>query len=283
MKLNLQDVTICSADCINPQLAVRAIKQSMQVCDFGETIIFSDKLEVAASKVKFHEINKLNSRNHYSRFILKELHEYIQTPYVLLVQWDGYVIDASAWQSDYFKYDLIGAKWHWHKDGRTVGNGGFTLRSLKLLKAIASDQFPFLEDVNEDEQICRIYHDRLVSEFGIKFAPENIADKFSYERALPASPTFGFHGLFNIWRHLEDEEVISLLKELNPHVFNSVEFYELFLQYFILRKFEPLQALYKIVKVYRSTEQIFNRVLGITKDANLSKYLINLCEDIHKK
>jgi len=37
----------------------------------------------------------------------------------------------------------------------------------------------------------------LESDFGIRFAPPEIAARFAYERARPTAPTFGFHGLFN--------------------------------------------------------------------------------------
>ncbi|MGZ5147458.1 MAG: DUF5672 family protein, partial [Burkholderiales bacterium] len=146
-------------------------------------------------------IEVLNSRNDYSNFMLRQLPKHINTSYALIVQWDGYVVDASAWKPEFRDYDYIGARWTWFDDGMTVGNGGFSLRSQKLLRALRDPRFSIVPGVNEDELICRDYRRTLEREHGIRFAPESVADLFSYERTSPAGPTFGFHGLFNMWRH----------------------------------------------------------------------------------
>jgi uncharacterized protein DUF5672 len=196
MKLDLRDVTICAADCATPSLASRALCLSTALCDFGDAILFSDN-PPPSDRFRSARIERLNSRDDYSRFILKDLARFIATPFVLIVQWDGYVVEACAWNPRFREYDLIGAKWPWYGDGMSVGNGGFSLRSKRLLEAMSGDRCPFVPSVNEDEQICRLYRPRLVSEFGIRFAPESIADAFSYERTSPDAPTFGFHGLFS--------------------------------------------------------------------------------------
>jgi hypothetical protein len=41
----------------------------------------------------------LRSRVDYSQFILRQLPEPVDTPYLLIVQWDGHVIDTDAWTS----------------------------------------------------------------------------------------------------------------------------------------------------------------------------------------
>lgn len=187
--------------------------------------------------------NKIQSKTEYSRFVLKELCEHISTPYVLLVQWDGYVLDPRAWRPEFLHYDLIGAKWHWYKDGMTVGNGGFSLRSRRLLEAIRSSQFPFIPDSPEDDQICRVYQPELISDFGIRFAPEHIADIFSYECSTPEVSTFGFHGLYNMWRHVEDSEMISLSHQFTTNVLRSEQFSHLITKYLAMRKFPVFEQL----------------------------------------
>jgi hypothetical protein len=164
MKHSLDNVTICAIDCANPKLAIDAINKSIQECDFKEAIIFTDAKE-GAEKIKLIEIEKINNKDDYSNFILKELHNHIQTPYVLVVQWDGYVIDGRQWNSKFLDYDYIGAKWHWHKDGMNIGNGGFSIRSKKLLEIISRNEFPFISNMNEDDQICRFYRSKLEKEF----------------------------------------------------------------------------------------------------------------------
>jgi len=240
----LKDVTICAIDCANTNLASRAIDKSLLECSFGDAMLFSDICPVESSNKKWIEINKITEKNGYSHFVLKKLHEYIQTDFVLIVQWDGYVINGEKWDDEFYKFDYIGAPWYWHKDGMNVGNGGFSLRSKKLLVATSSNDNPFIENMNEDEQICRYYRSKLISNYSIAYAPEELAHKFSYERSLPNSPTFGFHGVFNMWRHLDDKELREFTHKLNPYIFHSIEYFELIFQYLMQRKFNAVEILY---------------------------------------
>ncbi len=136
---------------------------------------------------------RLGSKEAYSKFILKELYKYIDTPYALIVQHDGYVRNPEAWLNEFLEYDYIGATW-WYKDGKNVGNGGFSLRSKKLLELCAN--LPTNATHPEDHIICRDMRPYLESK-GIKFAPETLANQFSFEGYnQPGTYTnqFGFHG-----------------------------------------------------------------------------------------
>jgi hypothetical protein len=101
-----------------------------------------------------------------------------------------------------------------------------------------------------DVLICRTYRPTLEREFGIRFAPAAIADLFSYESHLPDLPTFGFHGCGNMWRHTEDKEMIELVSQLNPYVFETPHFVALFLNYFATRKFFPLEQIYRKMRLH---------------------------------
>jgi hypothetical protein len=273
MKHTLDDVTICAIDCVSPKLSIDAIKKSLCECNFKEAIIFTNTKE-CAEKIKLIEIEKINDKDGYSKFILKELHKHIQTPYVLVVQWDGYVVDGRQWDHKYLDYDYIGAKWHWHQDGMNIGNGGFSIRSKKLLEVISKNEFPFMSNMNEDDQICRYYRSKLEKEFFIKFPTEELADKFSYERTLPNFQTFGFHGLFNMWRYLNDDEMIDTANQFNPYIYHSIEYFELVLQYFMMRKFYPLMSLYSHIKSHCEKSEINEKILSLTNDLNFTKWFI---------
>jgi hypothetical protein len=277
--LDLRHVTLCAADCVNPALALGAMRRSMQSCDFGAAILFSDLPPDADGSIRRIRIPRLNSRDDYSRFILKDLVNFVETPFVLIVQWDGYVLEPRAWQERFTRYDLIGAKWYWHGDGMTVGNGGFTLRSRKLLETTASATFAFIDGVNEDEQICRLYRSRLEAAHGIRFAPEEVADAFSYERWLPDLPTFGFHGLFNMWRHVDDAEMMEIAAQFSPSVFLSTEFLELLAQYQLMRKFAPLRRLYSLSRRHVRAEDVRARLSALTghNDTYVAQF-IAVCE-----
>ena len=89
-------------------------------------------------------------------------------------------------------------QWHWHDDGMRVGNGGFSLRSRRLLEALQDPRIALADA--EDETICRTFRPLLEREYGIRFADESLADRFSFEAAYPVGRPFGFHGLFNFCR-----------------------------------------------------------------------------------
>src|SRR5512135_2007397 len=133
--LELPAVTLACVDTAHPELALRALRLSASRIRFARTLFLTDRThDVAGFEVR--PIAKLDSRAAYSQFVLKDLVRHIDTPYVLLVQWDGYVIDPSAWREDFLACDYLGAKWSWHGAKESVGNGGFSLRSRKLLLAL---------------------------------------------------------------------------------------------------------------------------------------------------
>ena len=88
----------------------------------------------------------------------------IKTPFVLFIEWDGYVIEPRAWHPSFREYDYIGAKWADDPaDGMRVGNSGFCLQSKRLLDALADPRFVPLENQNVDLLICRTYRPELLN------------------------------------------------------------------------------------------------------------------------
>jgi hypothetical protein len=196
--LNLPNVTLVCVD-DNYSRAKDAIKKCNDI-NFGAIKILSHIRELYIriganfnDGIEVENIDKLGSKEAYSNFIIKELHKYISTKYCLIVQHDGYVKNPEAWQNDFLNYDYIGATW-WYKDGMNVGNGGFSLRSKKLLELTAT--MPCTKTHPEDDIICREMRPYLESK-GVKFAPDSLANKFSFEGYYQPGTwdgQFGFHG-----------------------------------------------------------------------------------------
>lgn len=194
MAKKLQSVTLLVVDCQNYKGAVDAIKKSMEHCEFASVKLLTD-INIKVDGVDVVKIDPIKSKEEYSDFIIKKLNYFFQTEYVLVCQHDGYVLDGDCWDDEFLKYDYIGAPWL-YIDGKNVGNGGFSLRSKKLQHALATDDFISATDP-EDQAIGRLYRDYLIKKYDVSFAPEDLADKFSYELRQPAHPTFGFHGKFH--------------------------------------------------------------------------------------
>lgn len=191
-KLELPNVTLFILDNKNIAGAEHAIEQSTKNIAFGEVVYLSDI--------------DLNSKEEYSNFMVRDLANYVKTDFVLVIQADGFILNSAAWDNNFLNYDYIGAPW-WFNDKMNVGNGGFSLRSKKLLDLLANDH-TIKQTHPEDEIICRTYGEYLKSK-GIKFAPTSVAEKFSIEahglRDKEYKGQFGFHGFgvrFTKYPHL---------------------------------------------------------------------------------
>jgi hypothetical protein len=218
--LKLPNVALCAASSIAlPQIAlpqtIRALEISSKYIDFGESLLFSDNFyELSSSEIECRNIQKMRSIMDYSAFILRDLRNHIQTSHVLIIQWDGYVLDPTGWTDEFLDFDYIGAPWPQFKDAFVVGNGGFSLRSRRLLDACAHVLGEGKGGQAEDLLICRDSRLVLERDFGIRFAPQSLADRFSFERTPRKGHVFGFHGVFNMPDIMGEEAFICFYKEL---------------------------------------------------------------------
>jgi hypothetical protein len=251
----LSDVTVCAADSVSPELAGRALDLCTERCAFAEAILFSDV--PAAGNFRHVAIPRLTSLDDYSRFCLKEMGPHIRTSHALVVQWDGYVVDAAAWDKRFRTYDYVGAPIY--RDGRVVvGNGGFSLRSRKLLRALA--RLPAVPGINEDWTISEVLRPTLERDFGIRFAPPEMAARFSYEQRHPGKPTFGFHGQSNLFRHESDAEVLAIYDRLPETALMSLNGFGLIVMSLRADRRELAQALYARLRSTADPEAILRRL-----------------------
>lgn len=193
--LKLDRVTLICVDCLNYGAAISAMKKSMQQVEFARAVFLTD-IDIKVDGIETVIIPKINSKAQYSKFIIKDLWKCFHTDFCLVIQHDSWVLDASAWDDEFYNFDYIGAKWT-YTDGRNVGNGGFSLRSFELQNILHADDLIEICDP-EDAIISRLYRRHLEERWGMKFAPEEIADKFSFELTPAYQPTFGFHSFFHV-------------------------------------------------------------------------------------
>jgi len=193
--IELPQVTVIIVDTKNYAGAIHAIKKTLEQIKPAETIWFTDRYDFDLPGVTISPIAPIKSKADYSRFIIKGLWQSFKTSHCLVIQHDGYVINGSAWSDEFLKYDYIGAPWLYPDQDRNVGNGGFSLRSKELQIILTHEDVEIIEP--EDEIIGRLYRRWLEERWSVKFAPEELAHKFSYELHEPYGPTFGFHGGFH--------------------------------------------------------------------------------------
>lgn len=226
LRPDLPDVTLVAVTSVALNQTLGALRTSMRKVRFGSVLLLSDRPPegLAGSGIEWRPIHPLTSRADYSRFMLRELSGHIQTAHALCIQWDGYVVDGERWDRRFLDFDYIGAPWPHFHDGHNVGNGGFSLRSKRLLEACT--KLPQEAPGAEDVLIARVYRP-LLERQGMRFAPESLAREFSYERMSATGREFGFHGAFNLVRLLPPKNVLELFRNLEPTVLARGERWEL--------------------------------------------------------
>ena len=208
-------VTLVAVSDIKLKETIKALINSSLSLKKPRTILFSSKKinlnKKEASILEIVKIKKINSIKEYSNFIIYSLHKYINTSHIIIVQWDGFIINPSKWDLNFLKFDYIGAPFIPREDDKkycrdlnngfyTIGNGGFSLRSKRLLEAPSKyklvDNHKFT-NFHEDGFFC-VYHRSFLESKGYKWAPFEIANKFSIESPLSIKDLkdlpLGFHG-----------------------------------------------------------------------------------------
>ena len=189
--LKLDNVTLISLTSVKISETIKAMKYSMRGIKFADAILFTheDPPELPRD-IRLIKVDKMNNVDDYNRIMLFELYKYIKTEYVLIVQWDGYVVNPSKWDSAFLGYDYIGAPWPAELDFRDadgdlcqVGNG-VSLRSRRIMEYPDKTNMSWNPGENEDTYLC-CQHKVEIEQAGMKIAPFNIACRFSHERPIP--------------------------------------------------------------------------------------------------
>ena len=220
-KTSLPQVTLCAVDARSPALAVQALQRSMAQIDFARVVLFTNAWAAPAHLPGIEVIDSgpITSGAAYSQFVLRQLPAHVLTSHVLVTQWDGFVINAQAWTDEFLRVDYIGAVWPDQPAATGVGNGGFSLRSQRLLQAGLD---PRIEQVHpEDQMLCRDYRRLLETEHSVRFAPPALARRFAFENESPSAPTLGFHGPYNLPRVLDAATLAQYVEDLPDEFFRS--------------------------------------------------------------
>jgi hypothetical protein len=190
--LKLDSVSLVMIDTHCPELARLALQDTLAQVSFGKVLIFSPR-ELGIDGARHVHIGKWPSQTEYNEFLWHKLYRYLDTPYVLNIQWDAWVINADMWSDLYLDYDYIGAPWGYN-DGLNVGNGT-GIRSRRLLEFLHDnpDEFP-VPLQKEDDRLCRRYRPEL-EKHGFRWAPDWLAAQFSFENWRPSEDSrhFMFH------------------------------------------------------------------------------------------
>jgi hypothetical protein len=206
-KLDLQRISCVLVDGVDSNQSAKVLNHCSNLCDFHSVKLFSFEKPNVEYNHEFIQIKKFTYPE-YNRFLIKDLSSYINTDYVLIIQTDGFIVNINSWSDDFLKYDYIGAPW---VDGTLpnarVGNGGFSLRSKKFIERCSAPDI--LINSNQEDIVVCCTNKHLIEQSGLKYAPVEVAAKFSWGGDIPESQ--------RTWKdcfgaHCKIQEFLDLIK-----------------------------------------------------------------------
>lgn len=230
--MNLPNVTLVMIETREHELASLAIKECTDKVSFGEVLVFTDNLSAFGANL-FHwgvptrhiKVDDWPDKIGWSRYLWNNVAPYVHTSHMLVIQWDSWIKDAEMWRDEFLQYDYIGAPW-WYKEGKNVGNGGFSLRSTALMRYVRDhrQQFPCTTPI-DDDLLCRGYRPAL-EDVGFVWAPEKVAIDFAFECVRPdkTAKHFGFHACMNFPAVLEPKALLERTRLMlrSPYISHGV-------------------------------------------------------------
>ena len=214
-KLDLasRDITLVCASNFKMNETITAIRQCMYYCNFKKVKLFScltnREINKDLSDIELVKIDRMNNIQSYSKFMITQLNNYIDTKYILICQYDGFVVNINLWNDRFLDYDYIGAPtWHPYN----TGNGGFSLRSKKLLECIANNLNVFQSAYNPEDYLICVKHKPFFERNGITYAPIDLATKFAWQehsRTPKYKDAFGVHTRTTFKDMLTNREILK--------------------------------------------------------------------------
>lgn len=196
-KLQLPNVTLAAMTSVKIKETLKALEYSMKNIDFGEVVFISHRKPFFLPKgITFKQISRLKTIDDFNYNMIYKIHEYIDTDFMLLIHYDGFVVNPDMWKDEFLEYDYIGSPFPLPKDDFSyrdvngnicrVGNS-VSIRSKRLLEFPEKAKIPFEADhgfFNEDGFIC-CKNRHLFEAEGMRYAPIEVAKYFGHESMIP--------------------------------------------------------------------------------------------------
>lgn len=212
--MNIRDVTLIAYTSIEFDATIRSLMKSSEQLDFGAIKLVShEKPHNLPDKIQWEYGPFIRDIDDFNYYMFLEFGKHVDTSHALYVQHHSGVLHPEMWNDDWLSYDFIGAPWgiiegaYMANDGTRsrVGNDGFSLKSKKLLDIPKENSMYLREEQgwkNIDGNTC-CYWKKEMLELGVKYAPVEVAAKFSFENYVPENvgigKVFGFHRHLPYW------------------------------------------------------------------------------------
>lgn len=196
--INNKTITLFCLSTDLPEESIRVMKHCYSVFPHFDQVKLLSAYSGQEDKVEIIKVDNVKNYSDYNKFMVESISDYIKTDFCLVVQSDGYIINPGSWDDAFLNYDYIGAPWPWL--GNICGNGGFSLRSKKILDL--ASKLKYSPGTPEDNVYCLTEKNYFAAN-NMLYADAHTAARFSVEgnagfpdAGLHAS--FGFHGKFHL-------------------------------------------------------------------------------------
>lgn len=239
----LPNVTLIGIDCVDIERLRLAADISTKEIAFGAVKLLTS---IKSDDSRIVQISPIRSTREYSDFIIKELSKYVDTDFAIVFQYDGFILNASAWSDAFLQYDYIGAPWY-HLGDLHVGNGGFSLRSKRLIDWLAKNWNTVGVRIDPEDVFIAKFARPYLERAGMSFAPEDIAGQFSKEgnqHSVVWNGEFGFHGInytdISRWLNDHPQYKSQLTYKLDDYttLMKKYPVYDGTINTFVFRKFD---------------------------------------------
>ena len=194
--INLDNVTLVAVSSVKIKETIDAINYSSRNINFNNILVITHKEISNFPKENTKIIKKIDSIKEWCRFIIFDLHNFIETDFILLIHWDGFVINPKKWSNEFLQYDYIGPPWpnfkkifpsiaNKYPDNKYRVGNSVSIRSKKLLQIPSQIKLNWtgggaIANYHEDGYLC-VHNREKLEHCGIKFAPFDLACKFGRE------------------------------------------------------------------------------------------------------
>lgn len=205
-KLCLDGVTVVGIDNFHPLRTLRAMRKAEQLVQFADSVLVTSPNH--AQHIQGVNVLPLITginRKQREQFMICDIAQSFTTSHCLHMEWDAGILNTAAWDNNWLEYDFIGAPWTYPHTfpgfppctrERCVGNFGFSLISKRMAVALSKLSAPNDRELAQfsDVYVCMKLRPMLET-VGIRFAPEEVALKFSCECKTYVRQ-FGWHGQY---------------------------------------------------------------------------------------
>jgi hypothetical protein len=205
----IPNVTLVSVATTEVKATSKALEYSTNSLKFDRVLLISHFDPTPDSDIyEYIQIEPFESVAEWGKFIVFDLHKFIDTDFIILIHADGFIVNPDKWNINFLKYDYIGAPWPLPRDDFSfrdyygniirVGNS-VSLRSKRLLELpseLGLDWEALDHGFFHEDGFLAVQNRHILQNHGIKYAPLTVAVHFSKERTIPENKgiqSFLFH------------------------------------------------------------------------------------------